>query len=185
MKWRSIGLKVVFLAPVNPNGGMNEAALTMVGKTLKGSAGFTGDEPQVNNFFSNESRAPEESVVDQYPMQALKYGLMDLEPEKVVVVNGGEVVDMPGGTKKYKAPRGMNEIEHCARVITDFNIVIDFPRLKTTSVVDWPLDRQNIATVKVTHSALEPYGVNDSPYEYYQASELTAGQAGYELVNEA
>lgn len=183
MKWRSIGLAGIYIAPVKADGGMNEEALTLVGKTLRGTAGFTSDTAQMNNFYSNESIMPEESVVSEYPVQALRYALMDLEPEKVVVVAGGEVVDMTGGTKKYKAPRGAVEKEHCVRAITDFGLVIDFPRLKTSATVNWPLDRDNIATIEVEQTVMDPFGVNDAPYEYYQGSELTEGQAGYDLVN--
>jgi hypothetical protein len=180
MKWRSIGLKGVWLAPVLAGGGMNEEALALVGKTLRGSAGFNGDEPTRNDFYSNESQYPEESVLEQVAMQALKYGLMDLDPDKVIIVAGGESVEMIA-SKKYRAARTTIELEHCARVITDFGIVLDFPRLKTTAAIAWPLDRQNLATINVTHSVMEPHGVNDAPYEWYQAGELTEGQEGYGL----
>ena len=182
MKWRSVGLKAIYLAPVLTTGGMNEAELELVGKTLQGSAGFTGDSPTRTDFFSNESMAPEESVVSENPVKALAYNLMDLDPDKVIVVAGGEAVQMTA-SKKYKAARSAVELEHCARVITDFGIVIDFPRLKTVANVNWPLSRTEIATVAVEHSVMEPYGVSDAPYEYYQGSELTAGQAGYELFS--
>jgi hypothetical protein len=53
--------------------------------------------------------------------------------------------------------------------------------VKTKATINWPLDNENIANVNVEHKTMEPFGVNDAPYEWYQKSELTETQTGYGL----
>jgi hypothetical protein len=126
IKWRSIGLQAIFLAPIKSNGGMNEEALKLVGKTSKGTAGFTSEGGTDKNFFSNESAMPEESITAEEAIAVLKYGLMDIDPDKVAVITGGQAEAMKE-SKKYRAPRATVNLEHCVRVIQSMVLSLIFP----------------------------------------------------------
>lgn len=178
-KTRSIGLKAVLVAPVNPAGGMPEA-LAALGKTFKGTASFNTEADQSQDFYSEEvPTAPEESVVTEAGLKQLKWNLMEWDNQGLVQVFGGSTkeadVTIDGKTysvEKYIAPRDSVTIELAIRAISRYNVVIDIPRAQIVARFVWNMTQTEIAQIEITAKALAPNGAEDGVYEVYKLGEV-------------
>lgn len=185
-KTRSIGLKIAYFGDVNPSGGMPEE-MRQLAKTLQGTASFTTEAHQTQDFYSEEEPdAPEESVITQPGLKTIKLNFMEWDNDTLVEVFGGTVeqsqkVTIDGQSytvDKYKAPRNTVEIEKALRVISRYNVVIDVPRAKVVARFVWNLTRTDIAQIEVTATAQAPYGATDGVYEVYKLGEPDPGVGG-------
>lgn len=178
-KTRSIGLKEMLFGDVNPEGGMPEELLQLA-KTFQGTASFTTEAHQTQDFYSEEEpSAPEESIITQPGLKQVRTNFMEWDNDVLVAVFGGSVdksqkVTVDGKTytvDKYKAPKDTVEIEKAIRIITLYDTVIDIPRTKVIARFVWNLTRTEIAQIEVTATVQAPYGATDGVYEIYKLGE--------------
>lgn len=174
-KTRSIGLKQIEVGEVKAAGGMSDV-LSALGKTYKGTASFTTENDQTQDFYSEESpTAPEESVVTEAGLKQLKWNLMEWDTDALVKVFGGTKktanVTIDGKTysvEKYVAPKDAVTIELCIRAVSRYNVVIDIPRAQVTARFVWNMTQTEIAQIEITAKALAPFGPEDGAYEIYK-----------------
>lgn len=179
-KTRSIGLKQILVAAVEAAGGMPEAMATL-GKTYKGTASFTTENDQTQDFYSEESpTAPEESVVTEAGLKQLKWNLMEWDNAALIKLFGGsekdvdvvikddEGVEKTYSVKKYVASKDTVTIELSVRAISRYNVVIDVPRAQVIARFVWNMTQTEIAQIEITAKALAPFGADDGPYEIYK-----------------
>nr|DAS91904.1 MAG TPA: hypothetical protein [Caudoviricetes sp.] len=183
-KTRSIGLKKAYFGEVNPTGGMPEE-MAQLARTFKGSASFTTEADSVVDIYCEEEpAAPVESVVSEPGLKQIKLNLLEWDDEVLVKIFGGTIdtvaedVTIEGVTysvKKYKAPRELVTINMAARVVSDYNVVIEIPNAQVTARFQWNLARTDIAQIEITAKALDPIGEKDGPYSVYKLGKPKAG----------
>ncbi|WP_348725958.1 hypothetical protein [Parabacteroides goldsteinii] len=183
-KTRSVGLKKALFGDINPEGGM-PTEMKQLAKTLKGTASFTTEADTVTNFYSEEEPAiPEETVASEAGLKQVKLNFMEWDNEVLKSLFGGTVepgeVTIDGVTyevEKFKAPKGVVQIEKALRVISRYNVVIDIPRAKILARFVWNLAADQIAQIEITATATSSSGEDDGAYEIYKLGKPKAPAA--------
>ncbi len=177
-KTRSIGLSGILFGEVQPGGGMPDD-MTQIARTLKGTANFTTEQDQTQDFYCEEyPDAPEESVVSEKGLKNLTFNIMEWDNDVLVTIFGGtkktvNVKNLAGEEKsveKYVAPKEYVEIEKAVRVLTPYNVGFDIPRAKILARFVWNLTRTEIAQIEIVARAMAPAGATDGTYEVYSIS---------------
>lgn len=184
-KTRSIGLKQVLTGEVAIAGGM-PSAMEALGKTFKGTASFTTENDQTEDFYSEENpTAPEESVVTEAGLKQLKWNLMEWDNEGLIKVFGGsektgdvKIGDKTYKAEKYVAPKDVVTVEMAIRAISRYNVVIDIPRAQVTARFVWNMTQTEIAQIEITAKAMSPHGAEDGPYEIYKLGDPVVAGGG-------
>ena len=144
---RTFGLKSVKMGPV---GGTLE--LLGDGNTLEGTASFTKEEDEENEFYSEEKDDPIETI-QKKGKAILEFAIVDFTPATLQKVLGGEI---DGTSGDWKAPDVAPEIEQAFEVVTKRDVLITMKRAKVKASIDWPLTRDDLGRVVVRATALAP-----------------------------
>lgn len=174
-KTRSIGLRIALFGDVNPEGGMPKE-LKQLAKTLKGTASFTTETGQTQEFYSEEEpEVPEETVETEPGLKQAKLSFLEWDNETLTEVFGGSVrkeqVTVEGKTyqvDKFVPPRSTVVVEKALRLVSRYNVVIDIPRARVKARFVWNLTNTDIAQIEVTATCLSPIGEKDGFYEVYK-----------------
>ena len=174
-KTRSIGLRLGLFGDVNPDGGMPKE-LKQLARTMKGTASFTTEAGQTQDFYSEENpEVPEETVDTEPGLKQAKLNFMEWDNDTLVAVFGGTVKkeDVTVGGKTYQVdkfvpPRSTVVVEKAVRLISRYDVVIDIPRARVRARFVWNLTNTDIAQIEVTATCLTPIGENDGYYEVYK-----------------
>jgi hypothetical protein len=176
-KTRSIGLSGILVGDVPDGGGMPAPAdLKQLARTLRGTANFTTEQDQTQDFYCEEyPDAPEESVASEKGLKNLTFNIMEWDNDVLIAVFGGTtktatVADLDGFTyevEKFVPPRDQVEIEKSIRALTPYKVGIDIPRAKILARFIWNMARTEIAQVEVVARAMSPEGATDGVYEIY------------------
>lgn len=174
-KTRSIGMREILLADVSATGGMPEANLKSIARTLKGTANFTTEQDQTQDFYCEEEPdAPVESVSSEKGLKSLTFNILEWDNAALVRVFGGSTksasVTIGGVSKtveKFVPPKEYVEVEQAVRVLTPYKVGIDIPRAKIMARFVWNLTRTEIAQIECQARALSPVGDEDGAYEIF------------------
>ena len=174
-KTRSIGLSALMFGAVQSGGGMPED-MVQIARTLKGTANFTTEQDQTQDFYSEEyPDAPEESVVSEKGLKNLVTSFMEWDNDVLKKLFGGttksvQINDQNGKqhtVEKFVAPKEYVEIEMAVRALTPYKVGIDIPRAKILARFVWNMTRTEIAQIEVTCRAMAPAGAEDGTYEIF------------------
>lgn len=168
-------MRQILLGDVKAGGGMPEDALAPIARTLKGTANFTTEQDQTQDFFCEEEPdAPVETVTTEKGLKSLTWNILEWDNAALVRVFGGTTksatVKVDGADKtveKFVPPKDYVEIEQAVRVLTPYKVGIDIPRAKIMARFVWNLTRTEIAQVECVARAMSPEGSDDGAYEIF------------------
>lgn len=178
-KTRSIGLRAILIGEVAVGGGMPDD-MEQLARTLRGTANFTTEQDQTQDFYCEEyPDAPEESVVSEKGLKNLTFNIMEWDNNVLTKVFGGSVkgatvTDETGAShtvQKYVAPKDYVEIEMAVRAITPYKVGIDIPRAKILARFIWNMTRTEIAQIEIVARAMSPEGAADGTYEVFKITD--------------
>ncbi|GAB6394614.1 MAG: hypothetical protein MdMp024_0926 [Bacteroidales bacterium] len=182
MKKISFGLEKVLVGEVVAAGGMpGAAALTQLGRTLKGSANFNIEDDSTTEIYCEEEADPIASLTEKRGKATLTFNVLEFDVASLISIFGGTSktasVTIDGVTKtveKYVAPRNTMNVEKAVRVITSVQTAIDIPRAKINATFVWNFTKTEVAQIKIVATALMPAGATDGTYEIYEFTDASA-----------
>lgn len=165
---RTFGIKSIKMGDVDAGGGMG-TTLTVLGdgNTLEGTASFTKEEDEENEFFAEEYDDPIETI-QKKGRATLEFCIVDFTPNTLVRVLGGKV---NGTSGNWEAPDVAPEIEQSVEVITKKDVLIQIVRGKVKGSIDSPLSKDDLGKVRVKVTALTPTLADTPAYEIGDAPE--------------
>lgn len=175
-----IGVKWVKRGPV-PNDGTMGTVLSKIGDTYKNTVSFVEDPASVFNVMVNEQDDP----IYQYFTKGAKklaFSLPDWTPETLAIVKGGEVID-----SVWYEPDGVPVIEESYAVLLQTDILMEFPRMGISAVVNGKLQNDDVGLLDVIGTPLKPEGAGVKPVmiSKYLPPVLDAGDAQNVTVDHA
>ena len=177
-KTRSIGMKQILMADVSASGGMPEADLKQIARTLKGTANFTTEQAQTQEFYCEEQPGvPVESVIYEKGLTSLTFNLLEWDNNVLISVFGGStktvsvtIGDTSKSVEKFVPANEYVEIEQAIRVLTPYKVGIDIPRAKIFARFLCNLTRTEIAQIECTAFPLSPSGSAYDAFETFNSS---------------
>ena len=148
--------------------------MKQLARTLKGTANFTTEQDQTQEFFCEEEPdAPVESVISEKGLKNLTFNILEWDNAVLKTLFGGKEVDgkikdlssTEHNVKKFIPPKDYVEVEKALRVLTPYKVGFDIPRAKILARFQWNLTRTEIAQIEVTAHCMTPDGDDSGTYE--------------------
>jgi len=175
-KIRSVGLSAILFGDVTDGGAKMPEEMKQLARTLKGTATFTTEQDQTQEFFCEEEPdAPVESVISEKGLKNLTFNILEWDNAVLKTLFGGKEVDgkikdlssTEHNVKKFIPPKDYVEVEKALRVLTPYKVGFDIPRAKILARFQWNLTRTEIAQIEVTARCMAPDGDDSGTYEVF------------------
>ncbi len=157
---RTLGLKKIEIGDIASDGGVS-TNFQVIGVTYKDTAELTQEDPELTEHYSEENDEPEE-VISAKGKTAIKWSIMDSDPDTLVDVLGGEVTGAVG-SEVWEAPAASVDIEKSIKITPKKGRVIIVPRARLVSKINYKLARTGIFLVEITATVLTPTKAGVAP----------------------
>lgn len=149
-------------------GGAMGTTLDAMPDTVRGSVQFNTTEPNVSTFHVNNKPRPVEAIVNGDTVESLTCQFYDVSADTLNKLLGGEA-----GTGTYGAHKVIPQIEQSIEITTKNGYKIEVVRALITGWIEWSLNDDGIASVKMKATVLEP---TDGTSAAYTISEPSTGE---------
>jgi len=159
---RSIGLASIKLGAIAVDGGMS-TALAALGVTYQDTAEMVREDPEITEIYSEENDDPEEVLETRGPA-IVRWSIMNVDPDEVVRVLGGEVT---GTTDKvYHSPVSKDPIELSLEIITKSGLKIEIPRAKINAKENFQFRKKGVLLIDIEARVLTPTKIDTAPISW-------------------
>lgn len=161
---RSIGLTSLKLGAIAGDGGMG-TSLTALGVTYQDTAELIREDPDITEIYSEENDEPEEVLETKGPIR-LRWSILNVDPDEVVRVLGGEVTGT--SPKVYNSPVSKDPIELSVEIETRTGLKIQIPRAKINAKENFQFRKKGVLLIDIEARVLTPTKANTPPITWTQ-----------------
>ncbi len=159
---RSIGLASIKLGAIAGDGGIG-TSLTVLGVTYQDTAELVREDPEITEIYSEENDEPEEVLETKGPA-LVRWSIMNVDPDEVVRVLGGEVTGT--APKVYNSPVSKAPIELSIEIVTRSGLKIEIPRAKINAKENFQFRKKGVLLIDIEARILTPTKSNTSPIKW-------------------
>lgn len=155
----TLGLTKIEMGAVAADGGMG-TTLTETGSTFEGSASLVFEDPEVTEFYCEESDDPQYQGY-KGGKGVLKFTKMDLDAGDLVTFLGGTSIGTP---KVFSAPSSIFTAERSIKLTPKTGMVINIVRAMVVAKVNYVIGKKDIFKVDITATILTPTKTATQPW---------------------
>lgn len=153
MAKRVLGVASIKLGAIAGDGGMG-TSLTQIGDTVPGSAILENAEGTTQDFFSEESDTPIESIISEAGTTTFNFSTMNLDADSLVLLFGG--TKTTGPPVKWEPPATLGTKELSIEVIDRKGNKFEFVRVSVKPKFTVNFNKTALGQVDIVGTILTP-----------------------------
>ena len=154
------GLKSILIGDIAVDGGPGTTLTEVIGQTVIDSAALTSTEATIEDINIEETDTAIKRLRSTPATLSLAFATYNQDPTVLQLLFGGTVTD-----GVWSAPvSGLSSVEKTVQVTTKDDVVITFPRMDLSAVLDWGFAKSRLGQTNITGSVLTPEKAGVAPW---------------------